>query len=169
VTLTVDLGAVQPVDRLTLETEAWNTLPYTEIWLSDDGVTWWNVTQVNGAAIAPDSETTLPLGYWTRFVMLVVPHADETGLPSFGGIRQLDLWASPTGDALPLSAFGVPVTPEPEPTQPVDVVPTEEPAVETEVPVAPIETVETVPPVETAPVATDVPAEGATTEEATAP
>ncbi|MGC4106329.1 MAG: SH3 domain-containing protein [Thermomicrobiales bacterium] len=146
VTLTIDLGVVQPVDHLTLETDAWNTLPYTEVWLSDDGVTWWNVMQFQGANLQPDLPASLPLGYWARFVMLVVPHADETGLASFGGIRQLDLWATETGDALPLTAFGVPVTPEPEPTQPVEEVPV---VVETAAPVeteVPSETVE--PPVD---------------------
>ncbi|MGN6482891.1 MAG: SH3 domain-containing protein, partial [Thermomicrobiales bacterium] len=164
VTLTVDFGSVQPVDRLTLETDAWNTLPYTEVWLSDDGVTWWNVTQVDGASLQPDVAASVPLGYWTRFVMLVVPHADQTGLAAFGGIRQLDLWATGNGDALPLTAFGVPVTPEPEPTQPVDAVPTDVPAVET---VAPVETAA---PVETtAPIETEASVDGAPTVEATAP
>lgn len=148
VELTIDLGQSQPVDRLTLETDAWNTLPGTEVWLSDDGVTWWNVTWIDGGSLAPDTVTTIPLGYWARFVKLVVPHADQTGFASFGGIRQLDLWASPSGDALPLSAAGAPTTPEPEPTQPVDVIPTEAPATE-----------ETAAPVETVPVVTEVPVE----------
>ncbi|MGC4193244.1 MAG: SH3 domain-containing protein [Thermomicrobiales bacterium] len=166
VTLEIDLGTTQPVDHLTLETDAWNTLPYTEIWLSDDGVTWWNVTQIDGASLQPDVPATVPLGYWTRFVMVVVPHADQTGLASFGGIRQIDLWATPNGDALPLTAFGVPVTPEPEPTQPVEEISTDVPVEET---AAPVETV--------APVETEVPSEtvetpvdgGEATVEATAP
>ncbi|HWV34166.1 MAG TPA: discoidin domain-containing protein, partial [Thermomicrobiales bacterium] len=161
VELLLDLGQVQPVGRATVELSAWNTLPYTEIWLSEDGETWWNVTQLDGSSLEPDQTYEFPLGYWARYVLVVVPHADQSGLAEIGGIRQLSIWASDDGDALTLDMLGMPVTPEPLPTEPpppTDVPvatepPFEEPA-ETVVPEA------TVAPEATEPEGEDVPAEG---------
>ncbi len=46
--LLLDSGQVLPVDRLSWELGIEGTLPLFEIWLSEDGSTWWNTRQVNG-------------------------------------------------------------------------------------------------------------------------
>ncbi|MGI8404361.1 MAG: hypothetical protein ACR2OE_06280 [Thermomicrobiales bacterium] len=115
--LTLDLGQVQDVGKLQIELSTLNTLPQAEIWLSEDGATWWNVTSIDGTAMQTDIAYDVPLGYSTRYIALVVPHADESGLPEIGGIRQVSVWASTDGSARKLATFGPPVTPEPLATE----------------------------------------------------
>ncbi|HEU0163515.1 MAG TPA: hypothetical protein VFQ54_00650, partial [Thermomicrobiales bacterium] len=115
---------------------SWNTLPVTEIWLSEDGQTWWNATRVDGSQLHPDQRYDIGLGYWTRYVRLVVPYADQTGLSEIGGIRQLDVWATADGNAQTLDVLGPPVTPIPVPTEvPAPTATLEPTAIPTDVPV----------------------------------
>jgi len=132
VELVLDLGQTQAIERLSFQLAAWNILPYTEIWLSTDGVTWWNAVQVDGFQLQPDVDYELPIDFWARYVKIVVPHADQSGLGEIGGLRQISIWADPYGEARSLDALGQWVTPEPLPTEPP--VPTEAP-LPTEVPV----------------------------------
>jgi len=120
VTLTFDLGQVQPVGHLQLEMSTWNTLPQTEIWLSEDGVTWWNVTSVDGSTLQPDTSYDITLGYQASSIRIVVPHADQSGIAEIGGIRQVSVWASEDGNASNLATLGTPVTPEPLPSETPD-------------------------------------------------
>ncbi len=130
-----------------------NTLPQAEIWLSEDGVTWWNVTSIDGTAMQMDVAYDLPLGYMAQYIAIVVPRADEAGLPEIGGIRHLSVWASPDGNVRPLDTFGPSVTPESAATEaplPTDV-PVEENTVEAappadQAPSSPDESVPTVVP-----------------------
>jgi len=113
--LRLDLGEVRPVDRLTFELGMWNALPAFEIWLSEDGDTWWNASRWNGWNLQPDVEYEESFGLWTRYVMIVVPDADESGLGEIGGFREIAIW--PADDADSLNVLGAPVTPEPQPTE----------------------------------------------------
>ena len=146
VCLTLDLGQMQPVAALDLDLDGRQLLPRTEVWLSEDGVTWWNVTNFDGRSAPSDTATRVPVGYWTRYIALVVPQADTLGMPEIGGVREIRVWAPVDGDPTPvrsLAEAGMPTTPEPMPTEvpPVDVPPTE---------VAPMEVpLETAAPVET--------------------
>lgn len=117
VTLTLDLGRVQPVDHLKFEMIDWNILPHTEISLSEDGVTWWNVTSVDGSTLQPDTSYDITLGYQASSIRIVMPHADQSGLAEIGGIRQVSVWASEDGNAPNLAMLGTPVTPEPLPSE----------------------------------------------------
>jgi hypothetical protein len=114
----------------------WNLLPYTEIWLSDDGQTWWNVAQIDGSTIRPDEPVALQIGYVARYVKLVVPYADQTGLSQFGGFRDIavrpPVGANEANGIRPLTQSGTPVTPEPseEPESPTTPGPTAVPTPE---------------------------------------
>jgi len=129
--LLLDLGEVRPVDRLTFELGRWNTLPRFEIWLSEDGDTWHNASQWNGWNLEPDRLYEAPFGLWTRYVMIVVPDADESGLSEIGGFREIAIW--PAEQAQQLDILGAPTTPEPLPTKE----PTPEPVPEESQPIEP--------------------------------
>ncbi|MGI8484344.1 MAG: hypothetical protein ACR2OU_08775 [Thermomicrobiales bacterium] len=117
VRLTLDLGQVQDVAKLQIELGTLNTLPQVEIWLSEDGVTWWNVTSIDGTAMQTDIAYEVPLGYMARYIAIVVPHVEETGVPEIGGIRKVSAWSSTDGNVRTLDTFGPPVTPEPVATE----------------------------------------------------
>ncbi len=61
--LRLDLGQLKPVDRITLELRDGNMLPNTEIWLSEDGTTWWNVAPLNRASLQSGMEHDIGIGY----------------------------------------------------------------------------------------------------------
>jgi hypothetical protein len=117
--LLLDLGQVRPIERLTYEVEQANMLPVFEIWLSEDGETWWNAAIIDGRTVEPNLEYEELLGLDARFTMIVVSDVDTGGLGEIGGFREIGIWP---GDATQsLSVLGSPTTPEPLPTE----VPTE--------------------------------------------
>jgi hypothetical protein len=128
--LLADLGEIRPIQSVGWELSGWNLLPYTEVWLSEDGQTWWNVAQVDGSTIQPNQPFALPIGYLARYVKLLIPQADQTGLPQLGGFREIDILpptdASQANGIRPLARFGPPVTPEP--SDPPATAPAEGPA-----------------------------------------
>jgi hypothetical protein len=111
--LLLDLGQVQPVDRVTWELGISGSLPPFEIWLSEDGSTWWNASEVNGWNLEAGVEYEAALNVWTRYVMFVVPGVDESGLAEVGGFSEIEVW--PADGAQSLDALGSPVTPAPAP------------------------------------------------------
>ncbi|HWV35382.1 MAG TPA: SH3 domain-containing protein, partial [Thermomicrobiales bacterium] len=121
VELTLDLGQRQPVDRISIGMSRLDLLPHAEIWLSEDGWTWWNVAAFDPAmdtVPTGDDGYQVPLGYWTQYVKLVVPDTDQQGLVEIGGIGTIAVWAG-AGEttARSLDQLGSPVTPEPFPTE----------------------------------------------------
>jgi hypothetical protein len=130
--LYLDLGAVLPIDHLTLNLATWDQLPYFEIWLSADAETWYNATPqgIDGWSLERDVDLVIDLGYDARYVRLVIPHVDQSGLGEVGGIRQLDLWAGDSDETQDLTALGHPTTPTPEPVVEDEVLPTEAPTEE---------------------------------------
>ncbi|MGN6483260.1 MAG: hypothetical protein ACTHMX_02560, partial [Thermomicrobiales bacterium] len=151
VRLTLDLGQTQPVAALDLDLDDRGLLPTTEVWLSEDGVTWWNVTGFDARTSQPGEPVRVLVGYWTRYIALVVPYADTLGMAEVGGIQEIQVWAPAEGDPAPvrsLSEAGMPTTPEPVPTE---VVPTE---VATQEPVTVDGPVETAAPEEAVPAET---------------
>ncbi len=113
--LLLDLGQVRPIDRVTYELGRWNTLPVFELWLSEDGETWWNVSTVNGWNLAPDVEYNEALGFDARFAMIVVPDVEASGLGEIGGFREIGVWPGEATQSL--SVLGNPTTPEPLPAE----------------------------------------------------
>jgi subtilisin family serine protease len=136
VRLYLDLGQVRPIDRLTFTLRTWDQLPVVEIWLSEDAETWYNVTPdgINGWNLPRDEEISIALGYDARYIRLVIPHADESGLGQIGGIDDLRVWPGEITETALLGHVFAPTTPTPEdiptedPTE--EVIPTEEPVVE---------------------------------------
>jgi hypothetical protein len=130
--LYVDLGSVLPIDRITLELATWDQLPVFEIWLSEDGETWYNATPdgINGWNLERDVPLAIGLGYDARYLRIVIPNVDEhlgEGV-EVGGIRQLDVWAGDINETQYLTSLGEPITPTPEPVEPTeDVIPTDVP------------------------------------------
>lgn len=133
--LLLDLGQVQPIDRVTWELGFAGALPRFEFWLSEDGDTWWNAADVNGWSLSSGTPYEASLNYYTRYVMIVVPDVDESGLSEVGGFSEIAV--VPAADAQSLGALGAPVTPEPTeapPEETVEDIPaevTEEPPVDT--------------------------------------
>ena len=119
--LLLDLGEVRPIERVTYELGLRNTLPVFEIWLSEDGETWWNAAIIDGRTVEPNVEYEELLGLDARFAMLVVPDAVASGLGEIGGFREIGVWPGEATQSL--SVLGNPTTPEPLPEPP----PTEEP------------------------------------------
>ncbi|HEV2066211.1 MAG TPA: discoidin domain-containing protein [Thermomicrobiales bacterium] len=122
--LLLDLGAVVPVERVSIELGYGGSLPPFELWLSEDGSNWWNVAQRNGWEFAPGVEYEVSVDAWTRYVMVVVP--DVAGLDTVGGIGEVRVW--PAVEAGSLAGVGSLVTPEPDPdptSAPVEDTPTE--------------------------------------------
>jgi hypothetical protein len=130
--LYVDLGAVLPLDHLTLNLATWDQLPSFEIWLSEDADVWYNATPngIDGWSLERDVDLVIDLGYDARYVRLVIPHVDQSGLSEVGGIRQLDVWAGDSDETQDLTALGHPTTPTPEPVVADEVLPTDEPTEE---------------------------------------
>ncbi|HEV2066396.1 MAG TPA: discoidin domain-containing protein, partial [Thermomicrobiales bacterium] len=141
--LLLDLGQVVPVARVTWELGSGGSLPPFEFWLSDDGSTWWNAAQINGWNLQSGVEYEAPLNLWTRYVMIVVPDVEATGLGMVGGIGEIRIW--PANEAQALGALGSPVTPEP------DLEPTEEPVEESRTEEPPVLETTEAPPEEPAP------------------
>jgi subtilisin family serine protease len=112
-----DLGAVVPIDRLTIELATWDQLPYFEIWLSEDAETWYNATPngINGWNLDRDVPLEISLGFDARYVRIVIPNVDESGLGEVGGIRQVEFWPGDITQTQYLTALGEPTTPTPEP------------------------------------------------------
>jgi hypothetical protein len=135
ISLVADLGQVLPVGRITYSLNTAGMLPPFELWLSEDGVTWWNAAQVNGWTLAPDVDYELDLGLYARYVAIVIPNADQSGLAQIGGIRAISIWPSDqaqTLDVLGPAVTPVPVvqpTPAPEPTPEPDTAPPPTPVV----------------------------------------
>jgi hypothetical protein len=129
-----DLGSVVPIDRITIELAVGGMLPYFEIWLSEDAETWYNATPngINGWNLWADEAHVFTLEYDARYIRLVIPNVDESGLSEVGGIRQVEIWAGDINQTQYLSALGEPTTPTPapEPTAEPTVEPTEEVAEE---------------------------------------
>jgi subtilisin family serine protease len=136
VRLYLDLGQVRPIDRLTFTLRTWDQLPVFEIWLSEDAETWYNVTPdgINGWNLPRDEEISIALGYDARYLRIVIPHADESGLGQIGGIDDLQVWPGDITQTALLGNVFAPTTPTPEaipteePTE--EVIPTVEPTVE---------------------------------------
>ncbi len=112
---------------MTWELKRGGALPPFEIWLSEDGTTWWDANEINGWNLEAGVEYEAALRLWTQYVMLVVSDVDESGLDAVGGFGEISIW--PAAEAQSLASLGEPVTPEPEPTD----VPVEEPIAETSV------------------------------------
>jgi uncharacterized protein YgiM (DUF1202 family) len=142
--LQIDLGEALPVDRVSWQLARSGFLPYTEIWLSADGDTWWNADQFNGWNLETDTEYESDLGVWTRYILFVIPDPVESGLTEFGGFSEIEVW--PADDAQSVDTYASLVTPEPPPEPEIeptaipteqsteDIVPTEEPAVDDALP-----------------------------------
>jgi len=114
--LLLDLGEVRPIERVTYELGLRNTLPVFEIWLSEDGETWWNAAIIDGRTVEPNVEYEELLGLDARFAMLVVPDAVASGLGEIGGFREIGVWPGEATQSL--SVLGNPTTPEPLPEPP---------------------------------------------------
>ncbi|HWV36458.1 MAG TPA: discoidin domain-containing protein, partial [Thermomicrobiales bacterium] len=130
VRLRLDLGDVVAIDRITWDVSDPTVLPPFEVWLSTDDVTWWNAAQVDTSTVQAGQTYATPLGYWARYVKLVIPDVEQTGLSEVGGLGELAVW--PATDARDLTELGSPVTPEPMATAPAavdssDMLPTPEP------------------------------------------
>lgn len=110
--LVLDLGQVQPVDRVTWELGYGGALPPFEIWLSEDGSTWFNLSEVNSYGLEAGVPYEETLNAYTRFVRFQVPDVAESGLSGVGGLSEVEVWAA--DDAQALGALAAPVTPEPE-------------------------------------------------------
>lgn len=119
--LLMDLGQVLPIDRVTWELGTWNTLPTFEIWLSEDRDTWWNASRIDGWNLEPNVEYEASMGLNARFVMIVVPNVEGSGLAEIGGFREIAIWPAEYADSL--YVLGDPTTPEPPPAEiPTEVV-----------------------------------------------
>jgi|GEM_PF-2087373 len=129
VRLYFDLGSVVPIDHLTINLATWDQLPNFEIWLSEDAGTWFNATPggINGWNLERDVDVAIDLGFDARYVRIVIPNADESGLGEVGGIRQVNIWPGDINATQYLTALGNPTTPEPalvEPTATTEPEPT---------------------------------------------
>ena len=121
-----------------MELATWDQLPTFEVWLSEDGETWYNATPggINGWNLDRNTTVTINLGYDARYIRLVIPNVDESGLGEVGGISQIDVWAGDINQTQFLTSLGEPTTPTPAPVEPTDEVieePTEEIVEPTEV------------------------------------
>jgi subtilisin family serine protease/outer membrane biosynthesis protein TonB len=127
--LYLDLGSVVPIDRIEIELAQEGLLPYFELWLSEDGETWYNATPngINGWNLWAGEPHVFQLGYDARYVRLVIPNVDESGLSEVGGIAEIAVWPGDITQTQYLTALGEPTTPTPEP---VEEVPTAEPTEE---------------------------------------
>ncbi len=123
VRLRLDLGQIEPVERLTWAVGIPGALPNFEVWLSEDDVTWWNAAQVDTSQLVPGLDYQNPLEYSTRYIKIVIPHVDQTGFRQIGGISGISVW--PALSAKSLDSLGAPVTPVPD--QQPTTVPTSEP------------------------------------------
>jgi hypothetical protein len=136
VRLYVDLGSVQPIGGLSFTLRTWDQLPAFEIWLSEDAVTWFNVTPggINGWNLPRDEAITLDLGYNARYVRIVVPNVHQTGLGQIGGIDDLQVWPGESTQTARLTNAFAPTTPIPVTIPTEEVLPTGEPTVEEAIP-----------------------------------
>jgi hypothetical protein len=127
--LYLDLGSVQPIDRIDIELAQEGLLPYFELWLSEDGETWYNATPngINGWNLWAGEAHVFQLGYDARYVRIVIPNVDESGLAEVGGIAEVAIWPGDITETQYLTALGEPTTPTPEP---VEEEPTAEPTEE---------------------------------------
>jgi hypothetical protein len=127
--LYLDLGSVQPIDRIDIELAVEGLLPYFELWLSEDGETWYNATPngINGWTLWAGEAHSFQLGYDARYVRIVIPNVDESGLTEVGGIAEVTIWPGDITATQYLTALGEPTTPTPEP---VEEEPTAEPTEE---------------------------------------
>jgi hypothetical protein len=127
--LYLDLGSVLPIDRITIELAVGGMLPVFEIWLSEDAATWYNATPqgINGWNLWADEAHVFRLGYDARYIRLVIPNVDESGLGEVGGIRQVTVWPGDIDETQFLTALGSPTTPTPAPVPKEDVIPTDVP------------------------------------------
>jgi hypothetical protein len=131
--LYLDLGSVLPIDRIELELAWAGSLPWFELWLSEDGETWYNATPngINGWNLWAGEAHVFQLGYDARYVRIVIPNVDESGLAEVGGIAEIAVWPGDITATQYLTALGEPTTPTPalveeEPTEEVVEEPTEE-------------------------------------------
>jgi subtilisin family serine protease len=135
--LYLDLGSVVPIDRIEIKLAQEGLLPYFELWLSEDGETWYNATPngINGWNLWAGEAHVFELGYDARYVRIVIPNVDESGLAEVGGIAEIAVWPGDITQTQYLTALGEPTTPTPapvaeepttEPTEEVVEEPTEE-------------------------------------------
>lgn len=137
VRLRIDLGQVLPVDRLTWELGTLGAMPNFEVWLSEDDVTWWNAAQVDTSNLQLGVRYQIQLGFSTRYIKIVIPHTDQSGLAHIGGISGIEIW--PSTNARSLDSLGLPVTPVPQqqPTALPNAVPATVEAAPTDTPISP--------------------------------
>jgi uncharacterized protein YraI len=167
-----DLGSVVPVDHLSV-LPTWPLTGTVELQLSNDGVTWFNLTTVRLEQLRPDAWFELPVGYDTRYTRFIV--TNPTGAPQVGSLAEIQVWLEPSGAAQALNLLPR-VTPTPVPTEAPTEVPVE-PTVVTpveEAPLAPAPTeappvVEPTPEPTLAPEPTPVPTEAPVVEPAAVP
>jgi hypothetical protein len=127
VRLYLDLGAVLPIDRLTIELAYAGSLPAFEIWLSEDAETWYNVTPngINGWDLWAGEPIDFALGYDARYLRLVFPNVNVSGLGEIGGLGEVAVWPGDINQTRYISAVGAPTTPVPAAAPTVEVIPTE--------------------------------------------
>jgi hypothetical protein len=136
VRLYLDLGSVHPIQRLDL-TMAWvGNLPRFEIWVSEDAETWYNATPsgIDGGNLWSGEAIPFELMVDARYIRIVIPHADASGLAEVGGIGEIAIWPAAISETRHVSALGSPTTPTPPPMDPTEEplpteAPTEEPVI----------------------------------------
>lgn len=94
-----DIGYVAPVGHIRWSV-TWPMQGLIDVQLSEDSVAWYRLRVMELSALPADQWLEIPVGTQARFVKFVFTHPSGGG--TVGSVREIELWADPSGYADPI-------------------------------------------------------------------